>query len=209
MKIIIFITIQAKNHQKCNLFIIFVSNMFFLKDKELVDTITQIQSGSQKAQTKLINYFWDDVFSFVLKKVQDRTIADELTVAVFAKILTKLNLYDENFQFKTWILTIAQNSVIDYWRKKSREEVFTDDFKDVKNEFEKSPEELLISKQQQQHIISTIASMDAQYRKIIELRFFEEKSIKEIAETLNISVANTKVRIMRAKKILAELLKNE
>ena len=181
----------------------------FLKDKELVDTITQIQSGSQQAQTKLINYFWDDVFSFVLKKVQDRTIADELTVAVFAKILTKLNLYDENFQFKTWILTIAQNSVIDYWRKKSREEVFTDDFKDVKNEFEKSPEELLISKQQQQHIVSTIASMDAQYRKIIELRFFEEKSIKEIAETLNISVANTKVRIMRAKKILAELLKNE
>lgn len=209
MKIIIFITIQAKNHEKCNLFIIFVSNMFFLKDKELVDTITQIQSGSQKAQTKLINYFWDDVFSFVLKKVQDRTIADELTVAVFAKILTKLNLYDENFQFKTWILTIAQNSVIDYWRKKSREEVFTDDFKDVKNEFEKSPEELLISKQQQQHIVSTIASMDVQYRKIIELRFFEEKSIKEIAETLNISVANTKVRIMRAKKILAELLKNE
>ena len=99
--------------------------------------------------------------------------------------------------------------MIDYWRKKSREEVFTDDFKDVKNEFEKSPEELLISKQQQQHIISTIASMDTQYRKIIELRFFEEKSIKEIAETLNISVANTKVRIMRAKKILAELLKNE
>ena len=177
-----------------------------MKDKELVDAIAQIQNGSQKAQTKLINYFWDDVFGFVLKKVQDRTIADELTVAVFAKILTKLNLYDENFQFKTWILTIAQNSVIDYWRKKSREEVFTDDFKD---EFEKSPEELLISKQQQQHIISTIASMDAQYRKIIELRFFEEKSIKEIAETLNISVANTKVRIMRAKKILAELLKNE
>jgi len=192
------------------IFLLYLSQIcFFLKDKELVDTITQIQSGSQKAQTKLINYFWDDVFSFVLKKVQDRTIADELTVAVFAKILTKLNLYDENFQFKTWILTIAQNSVIDYWRKKSREEVFTDDFKDVKNEFEKSPEELLISKQQQQHIVSTIASMDAQYRKIIELRFFEEKSIKEIAETLNISVANTKVRIMRAKKILAELLKNE
>ena len=192
------------------IFLLYLSQIcFFLKDKELVDAIAQIQNGSQKAQTKLINYFWDDVFSFILKKVQDRTIADELTVAVFAKILTKLNLYDENFQFKTWILTIAQNSVIDYWRKKSREEVFTDDFKDIKNEFEKSPEELLISKQQQQHIISTIASMDAQYRKIIELRFFEEKSIKEIAETLNISVANTKVGIMRAKKILAELLKNE
>ena len=161
------------------------------------------------AKTKLLNYFWENVFGFILKKVQDKVTADELTVVVFTKVLAKLDLYDENFEFKTWILTIAQNSVIDYWRKKSREEVFTDDFKDVKNEFEKSPEELLISKQQQQHIVSTIASMDMQYRKIIELRFFEEKSIKEIAETLNISVANTKVRIMRAKKILAELLKNE
>ena len=183
--------------------------MFFLKDKELVDAIAQIQNGSQKAQTKLINYFWDDVFGFILKKVQDRTIADELTVAVFAKILTKLNLYDENFQFKTWILTIAQNSVIDYWRKESKKETLTENLAEVKNEFEKSPEELLISKQQQQRIISTIASMDSNYRMILELRFFEEKSIKEIAETLNISVANTKVRIMRAKKILAELLKNE
>ena len=180
-----------------------------MKDKELVDTIAQIQNGSQKAQTKLINYFWDDVFGFILKKVQDKVTADELTVVVFTKVLAKLDLYDENFEFKTWILTIAQNSVIDYWRKKSKKETLTENLAEVKNEFEKSPEELLISKQQQQHIVSTIASMDAQYRKIIELRFFEEKSIKEIAETLNISVANTKVRIMRAKKILAELLKNE
>jgi RNA polymerase sigma-70 factor (ECF subfamily) len=42
--------------------------------------------------------------------------------------------------------------------------------------------------------------MDVGYQKIIQLRFFEEKSIKEIAEELNLSVANTKVRIMRAKK---------
>ena len=180
-----------------------------MKDKELVDAIAQIQNGSQKAQTKLINYFWEDVFGFILKKVQDKITADELTVVVFTKVLAKLDLYDENFEFKTWILTIAQNSVIDYWRKKSKKETLTENLAEVKNEFEKSPEELLISKQQQQHIVSTIASMDAQYRKIIELRFFEEKSIKEIAETLNISVANTKVRIMRAKKILAELLKNE
>ena len=50
--------------------------------------------------------------------------------------------------------------------------------------------------------------MDANYQEIIRLRFFEEKSIKEIADELNLSVANTKVRIMRAKKVLAELLKN-
>lgn len=185
------------------------SKLIFLKKEDLQELLKKVKEGNQKAQTKLINYFWEDVFGFILKKVQDKVTADELTVVVFTKVLAKLDLYDENFEFKTWILTIAQNSVIDYWRKESKKETLTENLAEVKNEFEKSPEELLISKQQQQRIISTIASMDSNYRKILELRFFEEKSIKEIAETLNISVANTKVRIMRAKKILAELLKNE
>lgn len=178
-----------------------------MKEEDLHELLRQIQKGNQKAQTQLINHFWDDVFSFVLKKVQDYTSADEITVAVFSKVLAKIGLYDENFQFKTWVLTIAQNSVIDYWRKKAKEEEVAGDFQDVKNEFARSPEELLISEQEQQHIINTIASMDSNYRRIVELRFFEEKSIKEIAEELNLSIANTKVRIMRAKKILAELLK--
>ena len=185
------------------------SKLIFLKKEDLQELLKKVKEGNQKAQTKLINYFWEDVFGFILKKVQDKVTADELTVVVFTKVLAKLDLYDENFEFKTWILTIAQNSVIDYWRKESKKETLTENLAEVKNEFEKSPEELLISKQQQQRIISTIASMDSNYRKILEMRFFEEKSIKEIAETLNISVANTKVRIMRAKKILAELLKNE
>lgn len=74
-----------------------------------------------------------DVFSFVMKKVQNENLADEITVSVFSKVLAKLDLYDPNFQFKTWILTIAQNSVIDYWRKKSREnEDSTDNFDDFK-----------------------------------------------------------------------------
>ncbi|MNL79863.1 RNA polymerase sigma factor [compost metagenome] len=66
----------------------------------------------------------------------------------------------------------------------------------------------MISDEEQKKIIKTIESLDVNYQDIIRLRFFEEKSIKEIAEELGISVANTKVRVMRAKKVLAELLKN-
>lgn len=180
-----------------------------MKKEDLLQLIEDAKDKNQKAQTQLINQFWESVFSFVMSKVQDENTADELTVAVFSKVLAKLDLYDENFQFKTWVLTIAQNTIIDYWRKRNREqETPTEDLQEVKNHFAKSPEELMISAQEQQKIINTVASMDANYQKIIELRFFEEKSIKEIAEELNISVANTKVRIMRAKKVLAELLKN-
>ena len=176
---------------------------------DLLALIALAKNKNQKSQTQLINLFWVDVFSFVLKKVQDENIADEITVSVFSKVLAKLDLYDPNFQFKTWILTIAQNTVIDYWRKKSREnEDTTENFEGFRNHYARSPEELLISEEDQRQILTTIESLDINYQEIIRLRFFEEKSIKEIADELNLTVANTKVRIMRAKKVLAELLKS-
>lgn len=194
------------NSWKIN-FLTFVSLM---NQTELLSLISLAKSKNQKSQTKLINLFWVDVFSFVMKKVQDENVADEITVSVFSKVLAKLDLYDPNFQFKTWMLTIAQNSVIDYWRKKNREnEDSTDNFEGFKNQFARSPEELLISEEEQKQILSIIESLDSNYQDIIRLRFFEEKSIKEIAEELSLTVANTKVRIMRAKKVLSELLKNK
>lgn len=181
-----------------------------MKNTDLLTLISFAKNKNQKAQTQLINLFWVDVFSFVMKKVQNDNVADEITVSVFSKVLSKLDLYDPNFQFKTWILTIAQNSVIDYWRKKSRDnEDSTDNFDDFKNHFALSPEELLISAEDQKQIVTIIESLDSKYQDILRLRFFEEKSIKEIAEELNITVANTKVRIMRAKKVLSELLKTK
>lgn len=181
-----------------------------MKEDQLLALIMKAQDRNQKAQTQLINLFWVDVFSFVMNRVKDENDADEITVSVFSKVLNKLDLFDPNFQFKTWILTIAQNTIIDFWRRKSREnEDATEDLDNRKNEFARSPEELLISEEDQQKIIKIIETMDAKNQDIIRLRFFEEKSIKEIAEELNLSVANTKVRIMRAKKILAELLKED
>ena len=85
-----------------------------MKNTDLITLISLAKNKNQKAQTQLINLFWVDVFSFVMKKVQNENVADEITVSVFSKVLAKLDLYDPNFQFKTWILTIAQNSVIDY-----------------------------------------------------------------------------------------------
>jgi RNA polymerase sigma factor (sigma-70 family) len=180
-----------------------------MNDEQLFLLIQKAKDKDQKAQTKLINVFWVDVFSFVMKKVRDENDADEITVNVFSKVLSKLDMFDPHFQFKTWILTIAQNTVIDFWRKKNRDnEDAVENLDEVKNQYAKSPEELLISEEEQKKIIKTIESLDANYQDIIKLRFFEEKSIKEIAEELGISVANTKVRVMRAKKVLAELLKN-
>ena len=65
--------------------------MIFLKKEDLQELLKKVKEGNQKAQTKLINYFWEDVFGFILKKVQDKVTADELTVVVFTKVLAKLD----------------------------------------------------------------------------------------------------------------------
>ena len=180
-----------------------------MESRTLLDLINSALQKDQKSQTQLINLYWEAVFSFIMKKVQDIGVTDELTVQVFTKVLAKLQLYDPEFQFKTWLLTIAQNTVIDYWRKSNNtQETTTENWQEIKTPYAQSPEELLISEEEQQKIQHIILGMDSHYQKIIQLRFYEEKSLKEIAEELNLTLANTKVRIMRAKKILAELLKN-
>ena len=175
------------------------------------DLIKSAKEKDQKSQTRLTNLFWVDVFSFVMKKVRDENIADEITIGVFSKVLNKLDLYDPEFEFKTWLLMIAQNTIIDYWRKQSREvEVLPikETFMEIQRHSTKSPEEFLISEEDRRKIQDLVASMNNNYAEIIQLRFFEELSIKEIAKKLNISVDNTKIRIMRAKKVLAQLLKD-
>jgi len=180
-----------------------------LNDKNLLNLIELAKEKNQKAQTKLINIFWFDIFSFILKKVQNDKIADELTVNVFSKVLMKLDSFDSKFKFKTWILSIANNTVIDHWRKESKEAKYSrENIENIKNISVKSPEDIIISTEERDKFSQIISSMNSNYQDIIRLRFFEEKSIKEISQELNISITNTKVRIMRAKKVLAELLKD-
>ncbi|MEJ8598697.1 sigma-70 family RNA polymerase sigma factor [Riemerella anatipestifer] len=180
-----------------------------MEEEALLVLIEKAKNKDQKSQTRLINKFWVNVFSFVMKKVKNETEADEITVNIFSKVLSKIELYDPNFQFKTWVLTIAQNTIIDYWRKKSRDsETPIEYMEEFRNTLAKSPEELMISEEEDKEIVKAIETLEANYQEIINLRFFEEKSIKEISDILNISVSNAKVRIMRAKKVLKELLKN-
>ena len=68
-----------------------------MKNDQLLLLIESARAKDQKSQTHLINLFWVDVFSFVMKKVGDEMVADEITVNVFSKVLSKLDLYDSEF----------------------------------------------------------------------------------------------------------------
>lgn len=169
----------------------------------LTEIITKALQAEPKAQSKLIERFWQDIFIYIHRKINNQTIAKELTNQTFNKALTKLHLFDASMDFKTWLFSIAQNTCIDYWRKYANSQNIS--YIDaIDTELSPSPEEMYISNQSLEKILKLIQSLDEKYRRVIELKFMEDNSIKEIAEKLDLSESNVKIRILRAKKILSD-----
>lgn len=176
----------------------------------LTELIQLSKQNDSKAQSLLMNKFWYDVKSYVLFLVKEDADAEDVTIETFTKVFSKLELYNSDFDFKNWVISIAHNTALDLLRKRKN---FNLSFEDYQiNSLEKSPsvEELFIRKQTEDSFFDKIKTIDEKYRKILELRYSEDLSLNEIAEKLQLSLSNTKVRLMRAKKLIEnQLNKNE
>lgn len=153
--------------------------------------------------------YWDNVFNYVYFKINDEEEAEDIAIETFTKVFAKLKLYNADFDFKTWVLSIAHNNMIDHIRKSPELKLSLDDENypiDIQEDLP-SPEESLIQKQDNDALIFYLQKLKPEYRRILELRFLEEKTYKEIAEELDLSMANVKVRLLRARQLLQEILK--
>ncbi|TDL99321.1 MAG: RNA polymerase subunit sigma-24 [Flavobacteriaceae bacterium] len=166
--------------------------------------------GKPLAQSFILETYWGEVFRYVFSKIGQEEQAEDITIETFTKVFAKISLYDTSMDFKTWIIAIAHNTMVDWTRKrKIHVESLEVDFLDKKLFLdEPSPEEAFINKQDKQYIESLIRTLSPGYQKVIQLFYMEEKSYKEISQELNISLANVKVRLLRAKQILEEKIKS-
>ena len=85
--------------------------------KDIKLLIVQAKKGDQKAFNDLLNLYWKDVYHFQFNKCQNEDEAEDITIKAFAKAFDKIDSFDENFQFNTWLFTIAGNLYIDHLRK--------------------------------------------------------------------------------------------
>lgn len=170
--------------------------------------IIEAKKGKRNAQNLLIEFLWHQVYTYVFIKIRNEEEAEDITIETFTKVLSKLKLYNEDFDFKTWVISIAHNTMIDHIRKSPVLNISIDDEfnKSLINDSEKSPEDYLILKQDNDKVLKAIEQLPIKYKRLVELRFLEDKTYKEIAEELNLSLPNVKVRILRAKQLLSEIL---
>lgn len=183
-----------------------------VKQEDIFNQIKKAKEGNEQAFTFLLNTYWNDVIRFQLSKMQNETEAEDITVKTFAKAFDKIHLYDEKYTFKTWIITISKNLYIDEYRKSKNENITTQSFDATDFEFldeTPSPEDQLIIDQNLKELLADIKQLKPHYQEVINLRYFQEKSYNEIAAILEEPMSNVKIKILRAKKLLAEIIKKK
>ena len=174
-----------------------------------IELVRQAKKGDQKAFNDLLNLYWKDVYHFQLSKGNNEDEAEDITIRSFAKAFDKIDTFDERYQFKTWLITISNNLYIDHLRKKKAETV---SISKTRNEIHRivdedpTPADQLIQEQNLAQLKSYIAQLKPHYQEVINLRYFQEMSYKEMAEQLDEPMNNIKVKLLRAKKLLAEII---
>ncbi|MBS9774330.1 MAG: sigma-70 family RNA polymerase sigma factor [Tenacibaculum sp.] len=182
-----------------------------INQEKLLQQIQKAKEKNQSAFKFLLDTFWDSVYNYQLKHTLNEEISEDITIRTFSKAFDKIKTFDEKYQFKTWLITISKNEYIDFLRKK-KSSIFFETIASKQEEVHRiiddalSPEDEIIKEQNLAKLLSDIKKLKPKYQEIINLRFFQELSYKEISEKIGEPINNVKVKLLRAKKLLAEII---
>ena len=179
--------------------------------ERILKEIRSAKSGNQSAFSYLMDVFWNDVYLYQLKRLGNEYEAEDISIETFSKAFDRIDTFDEDFAFSTWLITISKNLQIDKSRKKrisvktQTAEGYEEQVKRIADQTP-SPEDKLITEQHLDELLRYIKQLKPHYQEVINLRYFQEMSYNEIAEQLEEPLNNVKVRLLRARKLLAEVI---
>lgn len=185
-------------------------------DVELVKRA--VDQHDQGAYAELLDRYKESVYFLLMKMVNNKDDAEDLTIEAFGKAFKNIEQYTPNFAFSTWLFRIATNNCIDFIRKKrmvtlSLDRTFIsgdgDEMTmDVRADLP-DPEEHMIRKQKNVLMRSLVEKLKPRYRILIELRYFQELSYEEIAEKLDLPLGTVKAQLFRSREFLYNIIRNQ
>lgn len=179
--------------------------------EEISHQIKKAKDGKQEAFKFLLDNYWNEVYGFQVKRVRNELEAEDITIEAFAKAFDKIHTFDDNYAFSTWIITISKNIQIDRTRRKNaslHSKITDTSHEQVKKipDHAPTPEDKLIREQNLAQLLRYIKQLKPAYQEVINLRYFQEMSYNEISDELEEPLNNVKVRLLRARKLLAEII---
>ena len=191
-----------------------------LSDKAIHDyqlVIQAVEHKSERAYAELMDRYRDSIYFMLLKMVNNKDDADDLTIEAFGKAFKKLDQYTPNYAFSTWLFKIASNNCIDFIRKKKKNtfsmnrsvegEESGEMEMDVKDD-ELDPEQAYMQEQKIEMLHQVVDKLKPRYQRLVQLRYFKELSYEEIAEEMEIPIGTVKAQLFRAREFLLQMMKN-
>jgi len=180
------------------------------KGNNIQAIIEEAKKGSQMAFSTLLDTFWKDVYGFQLKRTENENDSEDITIQTFSKAFDKLSTYNSDYEFKTWLITISKNVHVDLIRKRKRRLDTSGNNDEIIKVLDAAPtvEDQLITEQNLATLLLHIKKLKPHYQEVINLRFFNELSYTDIAAELDEPMNNVKVKLLRAKKLLAQMIKS-
>ncbi|GLB52079.1 DNA-directed RNA polymerase sigma-70 factor [Neptunitalea chrysea] len=185
-----------------------------IKSERIQQSIQLAKKGDQNAFRFLLDTYWNDVYGFQLIRTKNENDAEDITIQTFSKAFDKIERFDEQYEFKTWLMTISKNLHIDLVRKRKSSishKAIQDTDDAIFNVPDDAPsaEDILIQEQNLAKLLKYIKKLKPHYQEVIQLRYFQEMTYEEISGTIEEPINNVKVKLLRAKKLLAEIIKKK
>ena len=170
-----------------------------LTDKILVQNFL---NGDNKSFEELLSRHKNRVFAFIMSKVKNRDITEDIFQDTFIKVINSLKRgkYNEEGKFLPWMMRISHNLVIDHFRKESKMRKIRPtaefDIFDVLDDGSKNQEEMMMQTQVHADLKVLIEQLPEDQKEVLKMRYFEDLSFKKIADLTDSSI-NTSLGRMR------------
>jgi RNA polymerase sigma-70 factor (ECF subfamily) len=168
--------------------------------------IGRIAGGDRLAMQVLFARHHVRVFRFVLRLVRNEATAEDLISEVFLDVWRQAGKFEGRSAVSTWLLAIARFKALSALRRKPEQELDEEAAEAIEDTSD-TPDVTLEKKQKSEIIRQTLSGLSTEHREVIDLVYYHEKSVEEVAEIVGIPEATVKTRMFYARKKLAELLK--
>lgn len=181
-----------------------------MEKEKMIAIVRAVQKGEEDAAGILYDSFREDLYYYILKTVNDPDLAEDLVQDTFIEILQTIDGLNEPAAFVTWSRQIAYHRCTAYFRK--RHDLLADENEDGQTVFdtiaedraEFIPDEALDKEDLKQTIHAMIAELPMEQRSAIMMRYFDEISVKEIADIQGVSEGTVKSRLNYGRKAIKE-----
>jgi len=173
-----------------------------------VELVFRIKEGDAEALGELVDAYQKRILSVAYKITGDWHAAQDIAQDVFVKLIEKIDTFDPERNFFSWIYRVTVNRAIDSLREKTREKSLLAE-RSLHPVPAEGSEEMMLKAEMRKKVRDVLAKLPVQYRIVLVLRDIEGISTTRIAEILDLIPATARWRIFQARRLFRELWENE